>query len=457
MKNHFQRRGGVSLLGRVATCAVLALGVAACETDAILDVYDPSFASPVSLDSPDGLPTLVAGAYRDFQVSYSGGGGDSFLSVTSVFSDEYFASGTFTTRIATDQRDQFPTAQGNTSDGSYNGLHRARRSARDAADAVKRLSTNPADPRFSALKSLEGYTYLALGEGFCSGIPFSETEKGAPRDFGDPLSTQQVFEAASAIFDQALAGGTSNLARVGKGRALLNIGRASEAAQAVASVPTTFVHFVEHSANSGGQYNPLFALQSNGRYSIADREGTNGLPFRSAADPRVPFTQNPAGGFDRSFPLFLSLRAPAFSTHVPIATGVEARLIEAEALLLANNAGWLAKLNELRASPATLMAGMFPHLTGIAALPPLTDPGSPAARLDLVYSERAFWLFNTGTRMGDMRRLVRVHNRNQNTVFPVGNFRGGPSVFGNHVTFPIPFNEVNNPKFTVAGCDVTKA
>ncbi|HUF28772.1 MAG TPA: hypothetical protein VMM18_17455 [Gemmatimonadaceae bacterium] len=408
----------------------------------------------------------MAGAIGDFQVSYSGAGGDAFLSVSAVFTDEFFAAGTFTTRIASDQRNQFPTAQGNTSDGAYRNLHRARRALKDAASAVERITENPNDPRISTLKSLEAYTYVALGEGFCSGIPFSTTDRGAPGEFGVPLSTQEVMQAAVGIFDQALgANAASNLAKIGKARALLNLGQAGNAAAAVSGVPTTFVHFIEHSANSGRQQNPIYSLQQNRRYAVSELEGTNGMPFRSAQDPRVPWTQNPLNGFDASFPMYDSRRYVAFATHVPLATGIEARLIEAEALLLANDPAWLTRLNDLRAEVGPLMTGMFPHWSTwvpgpnnpTTTLDPLTDPGAAATRLDLLYRERAFWLYNTGTRLGDMRRLVRVHGRTSNTVFPVGPFRGGESDFGADVAFPVIFDEVNNPNYSIDMCNPTQA
>jgi len=467
MKTHrpCSRKRALGSRAPVTVMAFILILLTGCDPDSLLEVTDTVNATPETLDNVAALPTLVAGAIGDFQVGYSGDGvGDAYLSVSSLITDEFYAAGTFTTRIATDQRDQFPTAQGNTSDAAYRNLHRARRALRDATDAVRRLSETPNDPRVSELKALEGYTYLALGEGFCSGIPFSETDRGAPGQFGQPLSTGQVFEAALGVFDEALsAPSPTPAARIGRARALLNLGRAAEAAQVVATVPTTYVYFVRHSANSTRQNNPLYTLQQNRRYGVSDSEGGNGLPFRSAGDPRVPWTRNPAGGFDASFPMFDSRRYVAFGTHVPIATGVEARLIEAEALLLAGDPAWLTRLNDLRSQVGPLMTGMFPHWASVVpgpnnpttTLAPLLDPGTAGSRLDLLYRERAFWLFNTGTRLGDMRRLVRVHGRASDTVFPVGTFRA--SVFGNHVAFPVIFDEVNNPNYSISLCDPTQA
>ena len=69
----------------------------------------------------------------------------------------------------------------------------------------------------------------------------------------------------------------------------------------------------------------------------------------------------------------------------------------------------------------------------------------------MLFKERAFWMWLTGHRMGDMRRLIRQYKRDQSTVFPVGvmPLRKGES-FGTDVTFVVPFTERNNPNFN--GC-----
>ena len=92
-----------------------------------------------------------------------------------------------------------------------------------------------------------------------------------------------------------------------------------------------------------------------------------------------------------------ALRWPPRSSSSPsiLTTGAEARLIEAEAALASGDvATWLGKLNTLRATAIT------------PAMSPLTDPGSTDARVDLLFRERAFWLFLTGHRFGDLRRLM---------------------------------------------------
>ena len=129
-----------------------------------------------------------------------------------------------------------------------------------------------------------------------------------------------------------------------------------------------------------------------------------------------------------------------------VADWVEARLIQAEAALQAapddtssQATGWLGIRNHLRETAIT------------PALPDTTDPGSFDARVDLLFRERALWLFLTGHRLGDLRRLIRQYGRDQSTVFPVGPYDAGSGTFGTDVNAPIPPDERKyNPRFT--GC-----
>lgn len=445
----------------IGVVAGVLLPLSACD----LDVQDPAFASPETLNTPEGLATLYAAALGDFQIAYSGSGGDAFLSVVSLITDEFHSSDTFTTRTATDQRDQFPTVQGNTSDAAYNRLQYARRSAAETAAALEeKAPAGKADARFAQIKSLEGFSIVALAEGFCGAVPLSTTVGGAPGELGTPLTSSELFQAAVLRFDDALGGtATSNLAKVGKARALLNDAKFAEAAAAVAGVPTTFAYFVEHSSNSGRQNNPIYSLMENGRYSVSDRESGNlvGLAFRSAADPRVPWVEDPRGGFDNSIRLFKDKRYPSFDADVVLADGIEARLIEAEAALRAGDAGtWLAKLNELRASVTSLMTARYAAYATFVpgpnnpttTLAPLVDPGTADARVDLMFSERAFWLYDTGHRLGDLRRLMRDYGRTEAAVFPSGTYHKG-GVYGTDVNFPISFNETQNPNYSIDMCN----
>jgi hypothetical protein len=442
--------------------AALALPLTAC--DKILEVTDPDTVNPGTLTDPDFIDVVVTGAIGDFAEAYDGDGGDAFLSVTSAMSDEFFSTGTFTTRTATDRRNQFTPQNNNTSDNAYTELQRARRATMNAAELV---ADNPdkgtSDPDYALMKALQAYTYVALGEGFCSSIPISNDETPDPAD-GPPRTGTALFQEALPIFDAA--GGT-DLASVGRARALMNLGDYAAAAAAVAGVPTSFNQFIEHSDNA--DQNPFFALQSNGRWSVSHLEGGNatGVPFRGAdpndpagQDPRLPWFEDPAGGFDSNFRLFVSLKYPSFTSPVPFASGIEARLIEAEAALATGDvAGWLGMLNALRADVGNLMAAQIDDYSSWVASPslaPLTDPGTAGSRVDLHFQERAFWLWGTGHRLGDLRRLINQYGRTEAQAYPSGAYHKGGE-HGSDVAFPLDFDEINNTLYDPGTCVVTNA
>ena len=79
----------------------------------------------------------------------------------------------------------------------------------------------------------------------------------------------------------------------------------------------------------------------------------------------------------------------------------------------------------------------------------ITDPGTTpdtAARTNLMFYERAFWLFSTGHRLGDMRRLLRQYEHPDSIVYPTGAwFKGGP--YGDAIQMVLPVEELNNTNF----------
>jgi hypothetical protein len=63
-----------------------------------------------------------------------------------------------------------------------------------------------------------------------------------------------------------------------------------------------------------------------------------------------------------------------------------------------------------------------------------------------LFDERAHWLYSTGHRLGDLRRLIRQYGRGTESVFPTGAYFKGGS-YGGDVNFPVPQPEENNPNF----------
>jgi hypothetical protein len=288
-------------------------------------------------------------------------------------------------------------------------------------------------------------------------VPFSKLTETGAAIYGEPKSRDAIFTYAAAVADSAIAVLNAapvtaaatlqrNFALVLKGRALANLKQFTDAAASVAAVPTTFVIQFQHSDNTTRENNGIFGLTFlDPRMSVSNVEGGNGLPFRADADPRVPQRRGtgvagePSVGFDGS-PMYLQLKYLSRSANATVAGGIEARLIEAEAKLDAGDApGALLILNALRA-PTGAGSG------GVAGLAPLVDPGTTAGRVDQLFKERAYWLWLTSHRLGDLRRLVRQYGRGAESVFPTGVYSKG-GLYGTDVNFPVPFEELNNPKF----------
>jgi starch-binding outer membrane protein, SusD/RagB family len=440
-------KGRGRALGWSALAVASTLFVGGCSIDDLLEVEDVDVTTPDALLDPANLTAVRALGIGDFAVAFGGAGtSEGVAGFGGVMADEFHHIGSWQwireadTRIVSEDNSGVTTV--------FRALHRARTSTDKAIEAFEVLS--PGTAPHAEQVNLNAYTYVFFAENFCSGIPFSSSESGI-YTYGTPLPTDEVFNRAMASFDQALAvaqtaGSDSQLylAQIGKARALMGLNRYAEAAALVADVPSDFVYEAEFSDNTGRQNNGMFAVTRNRReYGLSNAEGGNGVPFRDADDPRVPWDRGERA-FDTMLRAYEQGKYPERGTSIVVASGIEAALIRAEAALdRGTSDAYLPILNDLRAD------------IGLGAL---TDPGTPATRVDQFFEERALWLFGTGNRLSDLRRLVRQYGRSQADVFPSGTYTRElldgsltPSgSYGSDVNWPVPFDERNNPNFN--GC-----
>jgi hypothetical protein len=475
----------------VGLAAVLAL--AACSPDEILEVEDIDVALPEAVQDATALPSILAGAIGEFGVAYNGGGDFNVITLAGQLSDELHNTETFPTRIEVDQRRQQPQSNGSLRDLYYD-VHQARAMAERAAAAYERLS--PADVGHAEALNLAGLTYIFFAENYCGAVPVSRELGPGNFEYGQMLSTTQLLDSAVAkaaraqAIAQAVADATTNsaavrasgtaqvrLARLVQARALLNLDRPADAATIIggeAGVPSNYQYIYRHSQTTARQNNGTWAVTASvGRFGVPDREGGNGLPFRSEGDAanttsrdlRVPSarrTNNQGRGFDNSTIQWIQQKHATRDTLAIIADGVEARLIEAEAQLRASNpVGALATLNALRSNGTIArQRGYLDANSQPILLPNLTLQATPEAQVDQLFKERAYWLFLTGHRLGDLRRLIRTqapgYARGAETVFPTGNYHKS-GTYGTDVNSPVPQAEENNPNFQRSACSATQA
>ena len=341
--------------------------------------------------------------------------------------------------------------------GTFADLSAARAGADEALSGYAKF--DPTNPDWPRVLDYAGYSYLMFAEYYCDGVPFSNIDPlTAKVTYGQPMTRAQIRQIALAKFDSALtlgaaavtadnAAGNSTaidseviyLALVGSARVLMDSNDYASAATVAANVPPGFQYLVEASTNNPIQFNGIWNYNVAGNFfGIGDFDGGTGLNFVSGGDPRVLTidTGEPGAiGFGPDWVEQEIYSQPGSNTI--LASGLEAQLIIAEADLKAGNVGaWAGILNGLR------------NGAGIAPLPAdSTTTATPDLRVNVMFRERAFWLFLTGHRMEDLRRMVRQYGRNQADVFPLVSPTAIGLSFGSNVDFPVSEDEQNNPNF----------
>lgn len=450
-------RGRTRVMVRRAVTVGLLAATVACGRDDLLGVETPDQIRPEDAANPAGAQALRAAAIGNFNNFYSGTTLVGANLYGGLISDELINA-----RPGADHIDQrafnentFPNVAWNNFSQAYTQLIRARRFLNDYAPAGATTSS-----QVGQLHALSSLALTISGELFCNGVPLSDANDQTPSF--TVVSNAEMFQAAVAQSDSALALLSTSVAdqpqryvaRIAKARALVDLARFADAAAVVAAggdgagsaaVPTSFVANAEYSATT--LVNVIYDwMVGTANFGPADNEGGNGLDFISARDPRVVVSETSRLGQDGSTQVFTIQGYPNGAAPTRLATGVEARMIEAEAALQAGNpAGMIAALNAARGDAGVRAAWSIPA----GALEPLVDPGSEAARVDLVFRERAFWMYLTTHRVGDLRRLVRQYQRPATSVWPSGAyFKGG--TYGADQNITPSFAERNNANWS--GC-----
>ncbi len=406
-------------LGTLAAAAVMLPVLAGC--DSFFEVRNPGIIDAATVNPVEDGTIFSRSAFQTFASAYG-----TMIVYTAWFTNEGWVGDTFPTR----------NEYGRRAVDDRNGTHSGEvwfpllRGIAQGEQVIEALGSEPGTDLNVARAALtSGFGLVLQGEAFCEG-----TMRGPGNTPGPLMTPAQLLETAVDRFDLAIQRGGAasgaeaanivNSARVGKGRALLQLGRAGEAAQAVSGVPTSFeyeVAYVDDAGNRGRLGNGVYFYSAGGA-----RESLVVPPhYRAMNDPRITFFDSGRDGQDSTLRLWSQLKYPSWATGIRLASGLEARYIEIEAGQ--NPAAMLAFINERRAvgEQAALSTTNLTELN--------------AALMD--QRSRDFWL--EGKRMGDFRRQG---NLVPNILQPGPYYKDNIGPVENQTCFPMPFSERNaNP------------
>jgi len=472
MKNQTHGARGVV---RAAAWLALLLTPMACDVkNELLQPQNPGIVDQTAVGSPSSAAALKVGAMGRLKFVVSdpapaGFAGSSIWEASGLMSDEFMNSDFQNSQNDVDQLTVSPDNQ--VSD--YVRTTQARGAIRDAIAAEQQYEpqkTADIGELYMALSFVE----MTLAENLCNGIPLGSNNKGvvdySSPDF-KPLTDDQVFDVALTHADSALAIlGTAtdvasvvvrNATLVTKARILVDKGQYAAAAALVpaSAIPSSYQYVFITQASSNADDLGIWTLNNSiARMSVGDSvvnyggkqfRTLNAIPFASLNDPRVPILK----GTDAKIPSEDGGQTPLFIQQIwknrddpiPMVSGIDARLIEAEAKLNANDiAGMMTILNALRTAPPKIGNFQPATMTAIAITPPTKDDA-----ISLFFREKALWQFGRGQRLSDLRRLVRQYKRAQSAVYPSGShYKGG--TYGTDTALPVPDAERVNPQFS--GC-----
>jgi len=404
--------------GAVRLMAFLAVGpLSACNTlDDLLDVELSGQVEAGDAEVPAKAGALVDGAVTAFNCALT-----SHIELGGLLGDEFEAGSGF---VEARTFAGYATAVETGECAGYLSVARARW----VGDNALRLLEGWSDAEVAGRSALiaraavyAGYAHLLLGERFCT----------MALDGGPEIQPAEVFQRAQARFTTALQAATSagtaellNLARLGRARARLDLGRMAEAATDAALVPRGFVYVARYPATSPGRNDNLVYPLTYVTNVMS--VGTLYRDFRYAGtpDPRVA-VRNAGRLTINGVPLWQPVNKHSSTTSaIELGTWAEAQLIVAEAALQAGDlATAVAVINALHTN---------------AGLPAFSSTDAAEIRNQIIYERRAE-LFLEGQHIGDYRRLELP------LVPPPGaRLADGASVYGTFRCFPMPPSERNS-------------
>lgn len=423
--------------GVLAAALAAALGLGACDAlDDLLSVDKPTTVPAEVIDDPLKAQLMVNGAVADFECAFG-----AYVVMSGLIGEEFIDATQTADRWPYDRREVQP---GDSRYATFScqaiGVYTPLSTARFTADGALTRLQGWSDAQLPGMNrqrliataaAYAGYSYLLLGEGFCS----------AAVDGGPELTPQQLFALAedrftTAITAAAAAGTTAedvsllNMARVGRARARLNQSAATPSKLALAAadaalVPSGFVRLAT-AAGPGDDRRVNRVFQENGQgQSVAVGPRYRDLTVNGAPDPRVVVTDAGRTATDGTR-IWLQNKYTSLAAGIPIASWDEAQLIRAEVALRSGSPGDAVDIiNALRATQS---------------ITAYTGGTSQAEVLALLIDERRRELFLEGHHLYDANRFNLALTPAAGTAFSKG------GTYGNTKCLPLPNVErFNNP------------
>lgn len=385
----------------------------------LLSPEAPGTVEADDLDDPSAIPMLAAGAVADFECALShyivvGG----LVGYELADAQQTAAQWDYDRRTFTPSSGWYATSTCNSRLGIYTPLSTAHWAATNVLDRLEAWGPEevPNYDLHEATAAVYGaYSRLLFGEAFCSVALNGGPELTREETLG---KATELFERAQQASVAAEAPDLLNMARVGHARALLNLGRAEEAAELARKVPEGFSIDAQYTSATTRSENNVFVMNIRSDYVTVDERFRN-LTVEGQPDSRVQVVNTGQTGPNGQTVIWNQEKYPRAESPIPIARWEEAQLIIAEA---EGGQDAVDIINDLRDR-----AGLAPF-----------QSNDEDEILEQIIEERQREFFLEGHHLGDINRYgLDLHPAPQEPFV-----NGG--VYGDRSCFPLPDIERNN-------------
>lgn len=369
-------------LRSVALAAAVAL--TGCSDVLTLDVEAPGRIADDDLNAESAVPGIVAGMGYDLTQAIDGALQEIMLAGGEIWHSGSYDFGTYPRGLLQQSPEDW--------DGEYGSMQQARWVAEDG---LRRIATilEPGDfaedPNVARAYLLAGFANRFLGENQCQ----------STIDGGPAVPNTEHFNRADTMFTRAIAiataAGVDSLVTAAYG------GRAS--IRAWAGDWTGAVSDAQAAnTNNGGadwRYNAIFSTTSGAVLNDFVDETTDRREFsvintiwadEPEDNPRAPWQTTPQVGQDGETPFYQQLKYPTEDDDIPLTSGPEMWIIEAEAAL--------------RDDDLTTMTDRINDIRDFYGEADIAEPATVADAWPVLHFERATTLWLEGRRLWDLRR-----------------------------------------------------